>query len=394
MTEHKYTHIHFRQQMMFWGLAFAGLLAFVWLFKSILLPFILGVAVAYLLNPVVCRLGQAGYRRKVAVFIILFGFFVLVAAALAFIVPVLFHEIKGLVDDLPALINKMQAMASRYLARLQSVIGQDSNGPLSLMGQNSDAAVGAAKALLTGLKGGGTALTNFISVIVVMPIVAFFILLEWPKLTQWSTDLLPRQHMDTILDLLKKIDTKLAGFVRGQITVAVLLGVIYALALSVAGLKYGFLIGILSGLFSIIPMVGSTLGLLVSVIVAYLQSGDMMYVALIGGIFIAGQIIEGNFLTPKLVGNSVGLHPLWVFFALMAGGALFGIVGMLIAVPVAAVVSVIVGFLLEQYKKSPYYLGHAGAGTRNNGPDSTKKTKSSKSNKSNKSDKKSNKSKK
>jgi predicted PurR-regulated permease PerM len=157
------------------------------------------------------------------------------------------------------------------------------------------------------------------------------------------------------MKLLKEIDQKLSGFVRGQISVAVMLGIGYALALSIAGLKYGFLIGLGAGFLSVIPMVGSAVGLVVSVAVAWFQSGDMIFVLIIAGIFIAGQIIEGNFLTPKLVGDSVGLHPLWVFFALLAGGSLLGILGMFLAVPLAAVIGVLLSYAIYRYKQSPYY---------------------------------------
>src|SRR5690606_21553831 len=151
------------------------------------------------------------------------------------------------------------------------------------------------------------------------------------------------QHEATIRNLLRQIDTKISGFIRGQITVAFILGIVYAVSLSIAGLNYGFLIGLGAGLFSVIPFVGSTLGLIVAVGVAWFQTaGDWTYTAIIAAIFLAGQFIEGNFLTPKLVGDSVGLHPLWVLFALLAGGSLFGIVGMLLAVPVAAVIGVLV----------------------------------------------------
>ncbi|PZO86623.1 MAG: AI-2E family transporter, partial [Micavibrio aeruginosavorus] len=164
-----------------------------------------------------------------------------------------------------------------------------------------------------------------------------------------------RQHATLIRRLLLKIDGKVAGFIRGQILVAFMLGVIYAVSLTVAGLNYGFLIGIGAGLFSIIPLVGSTLGLVVAVAVAWFQSGELVYTSIIAAIFLTGQFIEGNFLSPKIVGDSVGLHPLWVMFALLAGGSLFGIVGMLIAVPVAAVIGVLGGFAIEQYKASPLY---------------------------------------
>ncbi len=158
------------------------------------------------------------------------------------------------------------------------------------------------------------------------------------------------------MDLLKQIDQKLSGFVRGQISVAVMLGVAYAIALTIAGLKYGFMIGLMSGLLSVIPMVGSAVGLIVSVAVAWFQAGDIVFVGIIAAIFIAGQVIEGNFLTPKLVGDSVGLHPLWVFFALLAGGSLLGILGMFLAVPVAAVIGVLLSFAIYKYKQSAYYL--------------------------------------
>ena len=364
MSTQEDTRIYFRHKLFFWGLGFLGLLLFVWLFNDILLPFVLGIAIAYLLNPTVQMLGRAGVNRQAATLVILAGFFFVMLVVLALIVPLLYRELVEFNDDLPGMIDKLQLWIEPYQKHIQGFLGQNNEDALALLKQNTKGALGAGTAVLSGLKTGGAAVTSFVTVLIVAPIVAFFMMRECPKIIRWCKDLLPRQHMDTILDLFKKIDVKLSGFVRGQITVAVLLAVIYAIALSLAGLKYGFLIGILSGLFSIIPMVGSTLGLLVSVVVAYLQTGDIMYVALIGGIFITGQIVEGNFLTPKLVGDSVGLHPLWIFFALMAGGALFGIVGMLIAVPVAAVFSVIFAFLIQQYKKSPYYLGDDDKGAK------------------------------
>ena len=178
---------------------------------------------------------------------------------------------------------------------------------------------------------------------------------EWPAIVRWVESLYPRQHAALIRSLLKQIDMKVAGFIRGQISVAFILGVIYALALTIADLDYGFLIGLGAGIFSIIPLVGSTLGLVVAAAVSWFQAGDPVYTGVIAAIFLGGQFIEGNFLSPKIVGDSVGLHPLWVMFALLAGGSLFGIVGMLIAVPMAAVIGVLGGFLIDRYKASPLY---------------------------------------
>lgn len=350
-------HAYFRNQILFWSVSFLVLFTFVWLFKSVLLPFVLGIAVAYLLNPMVKLLGRIGFGRNAATIVILSGFFILLTALLAVITPVLYKEISALVDDLPSMSEKLTNAAAPYQESFQSFFGIQNGNTLDLLKENAGASLSAGKTILSGLKAGGAAVTSFLTVIVIMPIVAFFMMREWPHMLGWMQDLMPRHHKDTIMDLLGQMDTKLAGFVRGQITVATMLGLIYAIGLSLAGLKYGFLIGFFAGVFSIIPMVGSTLGLFIGVLVAWLQAGDLMFVGIIAAIFIVGQLVEGNFLTPKFVGDSVGLHPLWVFFALMAGGALFGVVGMLIAVPVAAVISVMAGFLIRQYKLSSYYLG-------------------------------------
>jgi predicted PurR-regulated permease PerM len=179
---------------------------------------------------------------------------------------------------------------------------------------------------------------------------------EWPNILNWAQGIVPRDHLQNVCSLANQIDKKISGFVRGQITICLALGFVYAVALSVAGLKYGFVIGIGTGVLSIIPFVGSTLGLVTSVAVAFLQTGgDLTFVGIIACIFFAGQFIEGNFVTPKLMGDSVGLHPLWIIFALMAGGSLMGLVGMFLAVPVAASIGVLVSFGVSQYKLSPYY---------------------------------------
>ena len=259
-------------------------------------------------------------------------------------------------DDLPGYIEKISALAAPLTQRLQTYLGAtDSQSLTNLLKSNSASAAGAASFVMQKLAAGGQALADAISVALFMPIVAYFMMVEWPSVTKWVQALIPRHSEETIMTLLQEIDKKLSGFVRGQISVAAMLGIAYAIALSIAGLKYGFLIGLGAGLLSVIPMVGSAVGLIVSVGVAWFQSGDIMFVLIIAGIFIAGQIIEGNFLTPKLVGDSVGLHPLWVFFALLAGGSLLGILGMFLAVPVAAVIGVLLSYAIKKYKESAYY---------------------------------------
>lgn len=343
--------------MIFWACATTLFILTVLLFKAVLLPFVLGVAVAYLLNPLVNRFGDIGVARAPAALMILGGFLILASAFFGIISPILYRELAQFSKDLPEYIEKFWNIMSPVTALIDEYIGGTDRTKLEeLLKQNSGSAVGAANYIVQRLAAGGQAVMDMISVAIFMPIVAYFMMKEWPFITRWISDLMPRHSQGVILGLLKQIDGKISGFVRGQISVALMLGVAYAIALSLAGLKYGFLIGLMSGVLSVIPMVGSAVGLVISVAVAWFQFGDLSFVMIIAAIFIGGQLIEGNILTPKLVGDSVGLHPLWVFFALLAGGSLLGVLGMFLAVPLAAVIGVLLTFALQRYKESPYYL--------------------------------------
>lgn len=350
-----------RGYILFWSLTFTGFLAFVFLFKGMLLPFVLGIAVAYLLNPVVNKLGAGGLSRSFSALSILLCFLIAVLAFLAVLTPVLYKQLSEFALAVPDYADRIWILAEPFSKRALDALGLENGTDIkALVGSHGGEMLDVTQQILRKLGAGGQVLVDIISVMVFMPLVAYFMMKEWIHITRWVEDLLPQDHKSTIMGLLKEIDKKLSGFVRGQVSVAVFLGLSYAIALSLIGLKYGFLIGLSAGLLSIIPMVGSFIGLIVSVGVAcfqWLPEGEWIYVAGVAGIFMAGQIIEGNILTPKLVGESVGLHPLWVFFALLAGGSLFGIVGMLLAVPVAAVAGVLIGFGLSQYKASPLYKG-------------------------------------
>ncbi|MCI5059837.1 MAG: AI-2E family transporter [Alphaproteobacteria bacterium] len=347
--------------MTFWGSVVLLFFAFVWLFKPVLTPFVLGVAIAYLLNPVVGFLARGRVSRFFATFLILFVFLFVAIGMLVLIAPVLSREAIELANHIPSYIDRFLEVAHPYLIQLQERLdgGNYAADIKSFLKDNigkiAQVSGGVANGVAGGLASGGQAVISFLTILVLTPLVAFFMMLEWPRISAWVSDLIPRHNEKMIRNLLKEIDSKISGFVRGQITVAFMLGILYALALTIAGLNYGFLIGLSAGVLSIIPMVGSTLGLLVGIIVAWFQAGSWDYVAIVAAIFIVGQIIEGNILTPKLVGDSVGLHPLWVIFALMAGGSLFGILGMLLAVPVAAVIGVLTSFAILQYKNSPLY---------------------------------------
>lgn len=352
-----------QKQLIFWALAFAAFFVFIYLFNAVLMPFVLGAAVAYLLNPLVNKLGGLGMARGAAAFMILGGFFLTVLICVAAMAPLVYKQSAELVNDLPGYWEQFVGWVEPYSQSVFARLGLDENAinVKELAGTHGgsifNGAQGVAGSVLGSIAAGGMAVLDFVSLMVFMPIVAYFLIKEWIGITNWAEGLLPRDHEGTIKDLIKQIDMKISGFVRGQISVAVILGVGYAIALSIAGLKYGFLIGLLSGLLSVVPMIGSIVGLVMSVLVAWFQAGELSYVAIIAAIFLVGQILEGNVITPKLVGESVGLHPLWVFFALLAGGSLFGILGMFLAVPVAAVAGVLLGFAIARYKMSSLFKG-------------------------------------
>ena len=201
----------------------------------------------------------------------------------------------------------------------------------------------------------GVAFINIISLILITPIVAFYLLRDWDKVVAHIDALLPRKRAETIRQQLVIIDNTLAGFVRGQLNVCILLGIYYAIFLTILGLNFGFVIGLATGFLVIFPYVGLLVGMAAGITVAFFQFGEMSQVLMVLGVFISGQVIEGNFVTPKLVGDKVGLHPVWIIFAMLAGGALFGFVGVLLAVPMAAVIGVLIRFGLGEYQKSSYF---------------------------------------
>lgn len=351
-----YTPLRPSTHLIFWSVATILFLLIAFLLRSALLPFVLGAAVAYLLNPLVGRLGTAGLSRRYAALLIVGLFMAVILLLTAVTLPILIREVTELAHNVPEYIGYLEKTLRPLVVKVEAALGVTHDQAVENIVKNgSGPAVATLNIIANNLLSGGQAFLDVLSVIFIMPIVAYFLMKDWPAVTAWIHNLIPH-HARAIADrILTDIDGKISGFVRGQITVAVMLGVAYAILLTLTGLKYGLIIGLGSGLLSIIPMVGSAVGLLVSLAVAWFQAGNMAFVLLVGAIFIGGQVIEGNILTPKFVGDSVGLHPLWIFFALMAGGSLLGIMGMFLAVPVTAVIGVISSFLLEQYKASRYY---------------------------------------
>jgi predicted PurR-regulated permease PerM len=348
-----------QRQVTFWVGALVAFLILLWLLRDVMLPFVAGLAVAYFLDPVADRLERLRLPRWAAVSTILLAFVLGFILAILLFLPVLSDQLAGLREKLPVYAASIERivrdLSGGWLGQLVGDRLPEIEKSLSqFLGQGASIAAG----FLTSVWTGGQALLSFVSLLVVTPVVAFYILLDWDRMIAKVDAWLPRQHLTTIRMIARDIDSAIAGFVRGQASVCLLLGLFYAVGLSLVGLSFGFLIGMVTGLISFIPFVGSILGFVVSVGVALVQVWpDWQLPVVVAVIFAVGQFIEGNILSPRLVGGSVGLHPVWLMFALFAAGSLFGFLGLLVAVPVAAAIAVLVRFALDRYLSSPLYTG-------------------------------------
>jgi predicted PurR-regulated permease PerM len=351
--------LRMRRQVFFWLGIFAFFILFMWVFADILLPFIAGMVLAYFLDPVADWLESKGLSRIMATSIIMIAFILVFILFLMILVPVLANQIAGFLDRLPDLVGRLQALiASTDIEWLRDRIGVDGKSLQENINGLMREGAGWVSTVLRKVWGTGKSLVDIISLLVVTPVVAFYLLYDWDHMIERVDNLLPHDHRDTIRGIFSDIDAAVAGFVRGQGTVCLILGLFYGASLTIIGLNFGLLIGLFAGLISFIPFVGSIIGFLLSVGVALVQFWpDWIPVAMCAATFFLGQFLEGNILQPKLVGEKVGLHPVWLMFALFAFGTLFGFTGMLIAVPAAAAVGVVIRFGLGRYLESELYKG-------------------------------------
>ncbi len=334
----------------------AGAALFLLLFQDILLPFLAGFAIAYFLDPLVDRLERLGVGRAAGAVLALAGFAIAGLGLLLLLAPVVSAQLGGLVASLPGYVEGLERLAGRVMARLEAEVSpEEMAGIRRALTAHVGAVAGWVGQAAGRVLGSGLALVNLLGLLVVTPVVAFYLLRDWDRITAAIDDLLPRRSAPTIRAQAARIDATLAGFVRGQAGVCLILGLGYGAALMLAGLEFGFIVGVFAGLVSFIPYVGSVLGGLISIGLALDQFDALWRVAVVAAIFVAGQAVEGNYLTPKLVGDRVGLHPVWVIFALFAGGSLLGFVGMLVALPAAAVIGVMTRFAIERYRGSRLY---------------------------------------
>ena len=351
------TVMNVRKQALFWSGALAAFLGFLWLFDDILLPFIAGMALAYFLDPVADYLESHGISRMWSTVLITLLLLVLFVLSMAILIPVLVNQLTGFMERLPQLVNRLQELvASTENKWIRDRFGIDGKTLQDNINALLQQGAGFVSTVLQQLWASGKSLVNVLSLLVVTPVVAFYMLYDWDRMVAKVDSWVPPRNRRTVRELFHDIDVAVAGFIRGQGSLCLVLGLFYGISLTIAGLNFGLLIGLISGLISFIPYVGSLTGLVLSMSVALVQFWpDYISIALIAGIFALGQFLEGNILQPKMVGDSVGLHPVWLMFALFAFGSLFGFVGMLIAVPAAAAVGVVVRFALKRYKESELY---------------------------------------
>jgi predicted PurR-regulated permease PerM len=346
-----------RQQITLWGIAFVAFLLLMWLMGQVLLPFLVGGAIAYFMDPVADRLQRLGLSRTAATSVISIVALLVVVLLVLAIIPTLVSQLSALVNSAPEIFQKLQAFLLERFPELA-----DSTSTMRQTLADIGAAIQSRGGeLAAGLVNSALGVVSIVVFILVVPVVAFYLLLDWDNMVQRIDGLLPRDHAETVRRLAREIDAVLAGFVRGQVSVCLLLGAYYSVALMAAGLQFGLVVGAIAGTITFIPYVGALVGGLLAIGLALFQFwGDWVSISVVAGIFAAGQFIEGNILTPKLVGKSVGLHPVWLLLALSAFGTAFGFVGMLVAVPVAAMMGVLMRFGIAQYQSSLLYQGVGG----------------------------------
>lgn len=348
-----------QNQLKIWSLLALSAILLLWLFKSILLPFVVGMVLAYLLDPIADRLEKWKFSRFWATLLVVLFCTLLFVGAFLLLVPLLIQQIVGLAERLPLYISQLQTLTNQWLPNIYSFVGEERVAQFeSQISGFLGEGLGVAGNLLAQIMQSSMTMLNLFGLLIITPIVTFYLLADWDKIIKRADKLLPRDYRDEIRSVFKDIDKAMSGVIRGQSSVVFLLAIFYATALTLTGLNFGLAIGLIAGLLSFIPFVGFLVGLLLSVGVALVQFWpDWIMISIVLAIFMFGQFLEGNILYPKLVGKSIGIHPVWLMFALFAFGLIFGFVGLLLAVPLVAIIGVLARFSIKKYEASPLYLG-------------------------------------
>lgn len=347
------------RQVAFWVVALAVFAGFLWLLSDILLPFIAGMALAYLLDPLTRRLERTGLGRTLSALIVIAFILVVLVVIVILVAPILGAQLFAFIENIPGYVDRLQSLiADPNRPWLAKIFGSQAADPGKSAGGLMAQGAGWLAGFLASLWSGGRALVSLFSLLIITPVVAFYLLVDWDRMLVTIDGWIPVPQRETVRGLAREMNAAIAGFMRGQAVICLILGVFYAVGLTLAGLNFGFLIGFMTGVMSFIPFVGSLTGFLVAGGVAIAQFWpNWLPILAVVGVFLAGQALEGYVLSPKLVGPRVGLHPVWLMFSLLAFGYLFGFVGLLVAIPLAAAIGVLARFALRQYLASPLYTG-------------------------------------
>jgi len=347
----------------FWLLFFSLATIALMVFSDVLMPFAAGFVIAYLFHPFVERLNRIGVHRSAAAFAIIAVLGLILVLVFALLLPPIIEQLKQLAADLPGYYQRLRTYLwenySQYLTTIQKTVAPQQAGGGQTAGQSQvqqDIASLIAGYLQT-IAQGSLAFFNTVALLFLTPVVTFFLLRDWNSMFATIDSLLPKKDAPTIRQLAGEIDTTISGYLRGMFIVLSILSTFYMVSLGLIGLNYGLVIGLVAGLISFVPYLGSTSGFLLAGGVALAQfAPNYSMVAIVLGVFVFGQLIEGNVLTPNIVGNKVRLHPVWLLFALVASGYLLGFTGLLISVPLAAVIGVLVRFAIRKYQESQIYV--------------------------------------
>jgi predicted PurR-regulated permease PerM len=350
-----------RQLAVFWAATIVGLVLVFLIFRPILLPFVAGAAIAYLLDPVVGRLEERGFGRGTATVALLLVMMLVLLAIAVLVAPLLIEQTISLVRGLPNFATRLQELFGSVLeSDWARFLGLDPESIRASVTSFLSRGAELTTTVLSSLWTGGRFVVDLASLLVVTPFVAFYLLRDWGAIVAWVDGLLPRDEVGEVERLARAIDGKIAAFVRGQFIAGILLGIFYSVGLVALGLNYGLLIGMASGILSFVPYLGFSIGFVTSIVVALVQFWpDWPWLVAVIVVFVLGQFFEGYVLQPFLIGKSVGLHPVWLIFALFAFGYLFGFLGLLIAVPAAAAVGVIASYAIERYHRSAIFSGES-----------------------------------
>ncbi|MBQ7303953.1 MAG: AI-2E family transporter [Alphaproteobacteria bacterium] len=340
-----------------WTLILVLFCVCIYTLRSVLLPFVAGIVLGYLFDPLATKFEKWGMGRTLATILVFIVVVLVAVPSFIMIFSVVDSQLTTFVEAAPEYISSFIKRAEPIVLDLHDKFPSlELNTLPEMIKNNLTTGMQFGAKLLKGIISNGFALINLLSLLLITPVVAFYMLRDWDAFVKKVDNLLPRKSKNTIREQFRLIDKALSGFIRGQVSVCVILGLYYSLGLHFVGLELGLLVGFLAGIISFIPYVGSISGFLISIILALAQFGDMTKIIEVFAVFVIGQFVEGNFLTPKLVGDNIGLHPVWVMFALLAGGVLLGFLGLMIAVPVAAIIGVLSRYAINNYKKSNLYL--------------------------------------